>query len=177
MDQGVVENPIGEEQTGLKLRPINIFDKKYRFHYTRTEKLLRLLKRGIYSRAFAARIKDRQYRTTSQKVDRKNVWITPEMEYYIGKTDREGKFVGIIVDTPEVMKVPYRIAPRQFVGLLQPDVLNDPEETASRVNRLVQFLGVDFERINIYGRDGGLYWPRRMTHEQIVEELRRKNEV
>jgi len=171
---------------------IDVLSGEYQFHYTSMEELSKILNRGIYSGTFAERIGDSEFKNRTQGMIWPDVFLTSLIKQVWGEPL---KMVGIIVDAPQQSRVPLRISPRQFVGIVVPDesqpikfsclakmikerIRMRKSAVIERVNQIVQIINREGDRngtLPIYGISGDLYWPRRMSHEEIVKMLGEKN--
>lgn len=185
-------------ENGSTERPplADIHNGYYRVHYTKIDRLPRTLRKGIYSGQFAARIKDTEYPPLIE-------------EPYLAEVLKETKTVGLSADianryafrgsptkddvailikrskpaykSSQVDIVNFRVAPREFVGIVTPDDYNgrgirelfpDHKEFRRFVNKRVEEIKAILAetRVNlpVYGSTGDLYWPERISHDQIA---------
>lgn len=200
MSESVIE---AKEIASPKVEARDILSGEFKVHWTPIEKLQKILKTGIYSSSFATRVNDSDYLsqfTPPTGHDDKFVYVAPlNPAWPRGEID---KVVGVVVDAAPSGYTEFtanlRITPRQFIGLVLVDkvpprqidfynnrmeILLERAKNAIKLLRKKSFIErqvKEFEAVNhlpIYGTSGDMYWPRRMNHEEIVEELRRRNEV
>lgn len=215
------------EESGVEIREvakqpeiIDILDGSYIFHWTSIENLRKIFTKGIYSRKFAKRIGDKEFRKQwgeeFERVDDNFIYTSSSPEDIFGDSETTrldfGKVVGIVARVPKLFEgvsrrhphwslVQSRIAPREFSGLVLVDkeplgghyqelhhadldrLRNLVVITKPFILRLVRQLKIFFETqgtktgpLPIYGTSGDLYWPKRMTHEEIVQMLGEKQE-
>lgn len=162
---------------------VDILSGKNKFHWTSIENLPRILSRGLYSPDFARRIKDKGYKVSHHL---RFVYLT-----HLPKQLWAGvKGVALVVDVSQDSMVFARIAPRQFVGIM---IVDEPR-LAQRLRERVELRkSAVFKRVNqivglmsktgdpgkvlpVYGTSGDLYWPQKMSHEEIVGMLKTKEE-
>lgn len=177
---------------------VDLFDPKYMIHWTPMWKLSRILKRGIYSPIFAKRIKEKDYKKRV-KATRRDVYFEAYKDFVHGHPNR---VVGLIVDTTK-SRVSLRTAPREISGVVVVDTLENisyingnsrgklgevvaaildrpkmkEEDVMKRITKAREFVVSVALNLPIYGISGKVYYPQRMSHEEIVEELRGKNKV
>ena len=177
--------------------PVDILSGKYRFHWTTIDKLPKIMQRGLYSERLAKRIGDSDYRKTRPHSNPKLVSLTSDASDI--QSSNVFTAVGLCVletttSTFSRLDANFRVAPRQFVGILIvdkipswgfalnapdfPEDLYDLEKSKSYVDRKIieiqELLKTSETRarsIPIYGISGNLYWPKRITHEEIVRML------
>ncbi len=178
MAEGGIETK--EETRQSQVEIVDIISEEYRVHWLQIEQLPKILKRGIYSPKFARRIGDIEYKP------RRTSWD----EHYVHTTEPFGSFgedrVSVIFKGAKNRR---RIAPRKFIGVcvwdnvfrLQEleDELRQREytetlELVDQIRILLANAGID---LPIYGTSGDLYWPERMSHEEIVMLVEKKNEI
>jgi len=175
---------------------VDILGDNYQFHWTSIDKLPEILRQGIYSQAFAKRIGDETF--ISEWEDYSNAHF---VYVAMSPTTVYGDFVkgvACIVDLPQMREVHLRIGPSQIVGLVVVDQLPQLyyptpatviKSLPGRITKSSVFKKIDqikhiFESerprtgsLPIYGISGNLYWPQQILHPQIVEALKKKNEI
>lgn len=173
----------------VKQETIDLLDGSHRCHWTFRDFLPRILSRGIYSEAFAARIGDTEYQrlhTTDHARPPKGVWVMGPMETPF--PEMKGKhLVGIVVDVAQEREVPIRIRPAKFIALVLDDQwVSWPNKKRAEkglepndigaIRALFSSNNVKIKPLPIYGTSGDMYWPKRMTHEEIVQMLQKEKE-
>lgn len=190
MEESSVET---KETLTQKPEIVDILSGRFSCHWTAMENLPKILSKGIYSATFAKRIRDKNYSPRSHPVFPRSVFVNPYFEEVFGDPE---KVIGIVVEISGRVEVPIRIAPRKFVGVVlldkRPavaayppiprflDELSDPVKARTYVLERIEQIKTVFESekrsLPIYGLSGDLYWPRRMTHKEIVQMLKTKEE-
>lgn len=179
MEKGIEQR----EVTKPSIEVVDLLSGKYRIHWTVVEKLDAILSGGICSQSFAERIKDGAVRPRTTDASAPDyVWVMPldirPPTIYSGyQQEDEPQMVGIVVEVSQYLFVPRRIAPRKFTGLILIDEDYAPYiKPRNFVLERVEQIKSSFESgkakpLLIYGISGDLYWPRRMTHGEIVRML------
>lgn len=164
--------------------PLDVVDGRLKFHWTEVEKLPRILSTGFYSESFAKRIKDDEFKPLHERLhneDKRYTHIAETPRPQIWELDIE-KGVGIVVSDLRTRTVYLRMAPRKFVGLM---IYDEDEKTDNglateeiitrRLDQVLQILNKEDVVLPVYGTSGNLYWPKRMTHDEIVRMLRERD--
>ena len=184
-----MENPTGAtgERRLTEQTPIaDILDGYHRVHYTKIEKLPKILRRGIYCGRFAARIRDNKYKPYLK--GESLVHLSADIgnkHHFSGLPNRDA--VGILIKRSSPTSTSHfedeniRIAPREFTGIVFPDDYSNSGTRTDFPNpeALKRFVDQRSEEIKdilaktnmdlpIYGTTGNLYWPERINHDQIV---------
>lgn len=183
-----METGATEERRSLERAPIeDILDGYHRVHYSKIGKLPEILKRGLYSGQFAARIGDDEYPAHNEEV--KYVGLSADIgnDYlFAGLPNKDDAGILIKRSSPasrsaETELVRFRIAPREFVGIVIPDDYNhrgirtlfpNPRELRrfvdQRSEEIKTILAEAHMDLPIYGSTGNLYWPERISHDQVM---------
>lgn len=171
----------------VKQEPIDLLDGSHRCHWTFRDFLPKILSRGIYSGAFATRIGDTEYQrlhTTDYARPPKSVWVMGSMETPF--PEMKGKHsVGIVVDLAQEREVPIRIRPAKFIALVLDDQwVSWPNEKRAEkglnpndiepIRALFSSTNVKIKPLPIYGTSGDMYWPKKISHEEIAKMLEAK---
>ncbi len=177
---------------------VDLLDPKYMIHWAPIWKLPSILKSGIYSPIFAKQIKDEDFEKRV-KATRRDVFFEASKDFVHGHPNR---VVGLVVDTAK-SRAPLRTAPREILGIVVVDTLENigyingnsggrlgevvaafldrpkmkEKDVMERITKVQELIVSVESNVPIYGISGQIYWPQRMSHQEIVEELRRKNEV
>ncbi len=152
----------------------DVFDDSVIAHFTKFNKIRKIFRHGLLSQEFAsrARVPIEKHRT---KWDR---WVYFTNSYRDHGNESDVVFLmrkpddSIHLGGTQVI-VMNRVAPRDLIGVaVSPDKIQD-------VLRFANLWGSEKgNALPIYDLGtGGLLWPRMMSHEEIVEELRGKGGV
>lgn len=150
----------------------DIFDSTYRYHWAQIWNMRSIVDRGLISPRFAKIIgyKDFQQQPGSNPNDR-TVHITPFVKEVWPHPSPFA--VAIAVDVLQTKQVPLRIAPRKFRGIVLLDSSEDEwfSRNLEEVEDLFRSKGLF---LPIYGISGAMYYPRKMSHEEIVRMLTKR---
>jgi len=174
-----------KEATNKVTELLDVVDGGLKFHWTEVEKLPRILSKGFYSESFAKRIKDYEFKPLHERLhnaDKRYTHVAETPRPTIWELDLE-KGVAIVVSDLRTRNVYLRLAPRKFVGLM---IYDEDEKTdsglateeiiARRLDQVLQILNNEDMVLPVYGTSGNLYWPRCMSHEEIVKILAEKKQ-
>ena len=165
---------------------VDVVSGKFYFHNTPIENASQILTQGIASNTFAERAGLRGYKRLRYSRD-EFVYLTREIKAYDNQpymsfvVDLEdptmrARFVGRDKELPhQQIKLRFRIPPDQLLGIVARGHDNNAiSQQAKELETIMKGLNLN---IPVYDKWGNLLWPKQMTHEQIVEELRRKGEI
>ena len=175
---------------------VDLLDPRNMIHWAPIWKLPRILKSGIYSPIFAKRIKDKDFEKRV-KATRRDVFFEANKDFVHGHPNR---VVGLFVDTTK-SRASLRTAPREILGIVVVDTLENisyingnsrgrlgevvaaildrpkmaEKDVMERITKARELTVSVESNLPIYGISGKIYYPQRMSHKEIVEELKRKN--
>ncbi len=165
---------------------IDVVSGKFYFHNTPIENAAQILTQGIASNVFAERAELKGYKRLRYSRD-EFVYLTREIKAYdnqpymsfvvdLENPTMKARFVGKDKELPhEQIKLRFRIPPDLLLGMVARGHDNNAiSQQAKELETTMKRLNLN---IPVYDKWGNLLWPQRMSHEEIVEELRRKNEV
>lgn len=184
---------MGKEFLPQNREAVDIFKKGYRFHFTTARKLPRILSEGIFSNTFGHRIRDPRFAALDESV---SVWTTHRVGYVFMSVPEQSQIVGIAVDLPDsqrgqTISSHFRIAPREFAGLVIIDTLPIGKEVPGALyrkfgrklikgsemenllNRVEEYKSMMAEntktgQLPIYGTSGSLYFPHRLSYGDLA---------
>lgn len=179
---------------------VNIFNGRYQFHWTTSEKLPKILSQGIFSPEFAHRIKDERF----EGKEGSRIWAMKSPQSIFMVISNIDKIVGIAINVPPVERywgtLRIRVSPKKFVGLVMADTLalkrisyqgipgerrvgrdmieeTRMEEFLERIEqckKLMESNGVKTGSLPIYGTSGNLYSPVRLNYRDLKQGLTAK---
>lgn len=177
---------------------VDIFERGYQFHFTTPRKLPRILSEGIFSHAFARRIKDPRFSVLDEDQS-PSVWATYGPRQVFMAVPDYNRIVGIVIDPPKSQRGPlnvthFRIAPREFAGLVVIDTLPigkevdghlykefgdkligdlEMENLLKRVEEYKKLMAENSKtrQLPIYGTSGSLYSPYRLSYKALAIKL------
>lgn len=170
---------LAKETESIKVIPINLRQRKYAYHWSPRDRLLAILDRGIYNQKFAQRIGDEQFKKQYSWSPEGTLSFTRQ----VGNIWPKGEVVGFAIKRPkESAKINFmlgrhRIPQRKLLALIVSErrikddltqYIQDIVDEQRKIPRLVP--------LPIYGVSGNMYWPKRMSRQEIVEELKKKGE-
>lgn len=165
---------------------IDVVSGKFYFHNTPMENAAQILTQGIVSNAFAERAELKGYKKLRYSSD-EFVYLTREIKshdnqpYMSFVVDLENprmkaRFVGRDKELAhQQIKLRFRIPPDLLLGAIARG--HDNNAILQQAQELERIMDQRDLNIPIYDKWGNLLLPKQMSHEEIVEELRRKGEV
>ena len=158
-------------------------------HATDIAKANTKLREGLISSELAVRIESKDFEHRRSRPD-PYVWLTVG-PFRVGGALKHS--LGIIAkptgplfwNTPELTPVEKleigrevvalnRVAPREFTGLVLPDNQLIWEKSLRKVLSSMRKSGLS---LPVYTRNGDLIWPKQMSHEEIVQLLKERNDT
>lgn len=162
----------------------DILDGKHVFHWANVKYIKSILARGLYSPAYAQKIRDSEYKVNHTHDFNRSIYLTRDVEDVWPEIQDA---LGLVIELPKSRLVyddkywaraRVRIPPKYFRGLVIYDRESKykagsfaREQLQENVDRLVDEVVREESGLPIYGLDGNLVWPRGMSHEEIVQML------